>query len=96
MPLLHTAFGEYEGIKIRGKGDRLICNPTLDKELLFPDYSVTIDCYGMMKGEHYLVICETKPSGASHKELDADYIKLPNMMKLSLNRQYNKATAKPR
>ena len=86
-PLLHAAFGEYEGIKIRGKGDRLSCNPALDKELLFPDYSVTIDCYDKMRGEHYLVLCETKPPGASQMELDADYIKLPNMMKLSLDRQ---------
>ncbi|KAF9581132.1 hypothetical protein BGW38_001967 [Lunasporangiospora selenospora] len=86
-PLLHAAFGEYEDIKIRGKGDRLSCNPALDKELLFPDYSVTIDCYDKAKGEQYLVICETKPPGASQIELDADYVKLPNMMKLSLNRQ---------
>ncbi|KAG0019071.1 hypothetical protein BGZ82_000266 [Podila clonocystis] len=82
-PLLHATFGEYEGIKIRGKGDRLSCNPALDKELLFPDYSVTIDCYDKMRGEHYLVLCETKPPGASQM----DYIKLPNMMKLSLDRQ---------
>ncbi|KAG0305014.1 hypothetical protein BGZ98_004678, partial [Dissophora globulifera] len=40
-----------------------------------------------MKGEHYLVNCEAKPPGASQMELDADYIKLPNMMKLSLDRQ---------
>ncbi|KAG0343542.1 hypothetical protein BG005_002330, partial [Podila minutissima] len=86
-PLLHATFGQYEGIKIRGKGDRLSCNPALDKELLFPDYSVTIDCYDKMRGEHYLVLCETKPPGASQMELDADYIKLPNMMKLSLDRQ---------
>jgi hypothetical protein len=54
-PLLHAAFEGYEGVNIRGKGDRLICNPALDKEVLFPDYFVTIDCYDKMKGEHYLV-----------------------------------------
>ncbi|KAG0294013.1 hypothetical protein BGZ97_005197 [Linnemannia gamsii] len=81
-PLLHAAFGEYDG-----KGDRLNCNPALDKELLLPDYSVTIDWYDRTKGEHYLIVCETKPPGASQLELDADYIKPPNMMKLSLDRQ---------
>jgi hypothetical protein len=70
-----------------GKGDRLNCNPALDKELLLPDYSVTIDWYDRTKGEHYLIVCETKPPGASQLELDADYIKPPNMMKLSLDRQ---------
>ncbi|KAF9363020.1 hypothetical protein BGX34_005062 [Mortierella sp. NVP85] len=86
-PLLHATFGGYEDTKIRGKGDHLSCNPALDKELLFPDYSVTIDCYDKMKGEHYLVICEANPPGASQMEFDADHIKLPNMMKLSLDRQ---------
>ncbi|KAF8950603.1 hypothetical protein BGZ46_004424, partial [Entomortierella lignicola] len=86
-PLLHAAFGEYEHAKIRGKGDRLSCNPALDNELLFPDFSITMDCYDRMKGEHYLVVCEAKPPGASQGEFDADYIKLSNMMKLSLDRQ---------
>ncbi len=48
-PLLYATFGEYEGVKIRGKGDRLTYNPALDKESLFPDYSVTIDCYDKVK-----------------------------------------------
>ncbi|KAG0007748.1 hypothetical protein BGZ80_004272, partial [Entomortierella chlamydospora] len=94
-PLLHATFGEYEGIKIRGKGDHLSCNPALDRELLYPDYSITVDCYDKTKGEHYLVICEAKPPGASQKELDADYIKLLNMMKLGLDRQIKQGYNKP-
>ncbi|KAF8938220.1 hypothetical protein BGZ58_001340 [Dissophora ornata] len=86
--LEHLLLGaELWSIKTRGKGDHLSCNPTLDKELLFPDYSVTID---------FLVVCEAKSPGASQKELDAGYIMLPNMVKLSLDRQiiqdYSKAT----
>ncbi|KAF9411840.1 hypothetical protein BGZ76_005287, partial [Entomortierella beljakovae] len=86
-PLLHATFGEYEHAKVRGKGDSLNCNPALDNELLSPDFSITMDCYDRMKGEHYLVICEAKPPFASQGEFDADYIKLSNMMKLSLDRQ---------
>ncbi|KAF9169883.1 hypothetical protein BGX20_009724 [Mortierella sp. AD010] len=94
-PFLHATFGEYEGIKIRGKGDHLSCNLALDRELLYPDYSITVDCYNKTKGEHYLVICEAKPPGASQKELDADYIKLPNMMKLALDRQIKQGCNEP-
>ncbi|KAF9177255.1 O-acetyl-ADP-ribose deacetylase macrod1 [Haplosporangium sp. Z 11] len=86
-PLLHAAFEEYEGIKIHGKGHHLSCNPAFNRELLFPDYSVTIDCYDKMRGEHYLVVCETKPPGASQMGFDTDYIKLPNMMKLNFDGQ---------
>ncbi|KAG0325856.1 hypothetical protein BGZ99_000122, partial [Dissophora globulifera] len=42
-------------------------------------YSGVIDCI--------IIEAMAKPPGASRTELDADYIKLPNMMKLSLDRQ---------
>ena len=92
---MHAAFKEYEDVKMRGKDDRLRCNPALDKKLPFPDYSVTLDSYDKTRGEHCLVLCEAKTPDASQTELDADNIKLPNMMKLSLDGQIRQGHSEP-
>ncbi|KAF9433530.1 hypothetical protein BGZ76_009320 [Entomortierella beljakovae] len=86
-PFLTCAFGSLPNVKLRGNGDRFTCGNELDKELKFPDFSVTMDCYRKALGEHYLVIAEVKPPTASQKELDDDYIKLPNLMKAALDQQ---------
>ncbi|KAF9095462.1 hypothetical protein BGX27_001282 [Mortierella sp. AM989] len=86
-PFLHATFGELENVKLRGNGDRFGGNSSLESELLFPDFSVTQDCYDKSKGEHHVVICEAKTPNASDRELDQDYVKLANMMKLSLDKQ---------
>ncbi|KAF9425352.1 hypothetical protein BGZ76_003300 [Entomortierella beljakovae] len=74
-------------VKLRGNGDQFSGNSYLESELLFPDFSITQDCYDRGKGEHYVVICEAKPPITSDRELEQGYIKLANMMKLSLDKQ---------
>ncbi|KAF9429195.1 hypothetical protein BGZ76_001677 [Entomortierella beljakovae] len=86
-PFLTCAFGHLPGIKLRGNGDRFTCGDELDKELKFPDFSVTMECYRKSFGENYLVVAEVKPPTASQDELDNDYIKLPNLMKSALDHQ---------
>ncbi|KAF9897252.1 hypothetical protein BX616_005920, partial [Lobosporangium transversale] len=86
-PFLMGAFGRLSGVRFRGSGDPFTCGNELDKELKFPDFSVTMDCYNASLGEHYLVIAEIKPPSASQAELDDDYIKLSNLMKSALDWQ---------
>ncbi|KAF9432553.1 hypothetical protein BGZ76_010640 [Entomortierella beljakovae] len=86
-PFLTCAFGRLSGLKLRGNGDRFTCGDELDKELKFPDFSVTMDCYNKSLGEHYLVIAEVKSPSASQDELDDDHIKLSNLMKSALDWQ---------
>ncbi|KAF9201106.1 hypothetical protein BGZ49_008685 [Haplosporangium sp. Z 27] len=86
-PFLTSAFGCIPDVKLRGNGDRFTCGNGLDKELKFPDFSVTMDCYNKTLGEHYLVIAEVKPPNASRDSLDDDYIKLANLMKSALHWQ---------
>jgi hypothetical protein len=86
-PFLTCTFGRLPDVKLRGNGDRFSCGNELDKELKFPDFSVTMDCYNRSLGEHYLVIAEVKPPSASQDEFDDDYIKLPNLMKSALDWQ---------
>ncbi|KAF9087575.1 hypothetical protein BGX27_002907 [Mortierella sp. AM989] len=86
-PFLTCAFGKLPDVKLRGNGDSFTCGDELDKELKFPDFSVTMECYNESFGENYLVIAEIKPPTASQKEFDDDFIKLPNLMKLALDHQ---------
>ncbi|KAF9899052.1 hypothetical protein BX616_003319, partial [Lobosporangium transversale] len=86
-PFLTCAFGQLPDVKLRGNGDRFTCGYELDKELLFPDFAVTMECYRKALGEHYLAIAEVKPPSASQDELDDDFIKLPNLMKSALDHQ---------
>ncbi|KAF9411281.1 hypothetical protein BGZ76_005370, partial [Entomortierella beljakovae] len=48
---------------------------------------VSMDCYRKSLGENNLVVAEVKSPSASQHELDDDYIKLPNLMKLALDHQ---------
>ncbi|KAF9895583.1 hypothetical protein BX616_009354, partial [Lobosporangium transversale] len=86
-PFLTCAFGQLPDVKLRGNGDCFTCGDELDKELKFPDFAVTMECYRKAFGENYLAIAEVKPPSASQNELDDDFIKLPNLMKLALDHQ---------
>ncbi|KAF9937058.1 hypothetical protein BGZ65_001847 [Modicella reniformis] len=86
-PFLTCAFGGFPNAKQRGSGDKFSCGGNIAKELKFPDFALTMDCYKRHLGEHFLVIAEVKPPTASHQELDDDFIKLPNLMKLALDHQ---------